>query len=89
MCPLVDVPGITRCDRTLLQARPDTSDRRVELIEIAARYSASNPELKCATSRETLSAEGWQELLLESRFTLSPAGRNPETFRTWEALEAG
>ncbi|CAN0079149.1 unnamed protein product [Scytosiphon promiscuus] len=72
-----------------LQVRPDTSDRRVELIEIANRYQESNPDVNCATNRETLHAQEWQELLLMSKFTLSPSGRNPETFRTWEALEAG
>lgn len=71
------------------QVRPDTSERRTKLIEIAASYSTSHPDLKCATNGETVSAPQWQELLLDSRFTISPAGRNPETFRTWEALEAG
>jgi len=61
----------------------------VELIEIAAGYSANHPDLKCSTNGETMSPEQWQELLIDSRFTISPAGRNPETFRTWEALEAG
>jgi hypothetical protein len=31
----------------------------------------------------------WREVLLNSSFTLSPAGKNNECFRMWEAAEAG
>ncbi|CAN0429982.1 unnamed protein product, partial [Ectocarpus sp. 13 AM-2016] len=31
----------------------------------------------------------WQDLVLDSKFTICPAGRNPGTFRLWEALEGG
>lgn len=31
----------------------------------------------------------YQELLLTSKFTICPGGHNPETFRMFEALEAG
>ncbi len=36
-----------------------------------------------------LEPDRYQKALLDSRFTLSPAGHNAECFRTWEALEAG
>lgn len=41
------------------------------------------------TQSEEMDAGQWQDLLLGSRFTLSPGGHNAETYRMWEALEAG
>ncbi|CAB1096925.1 unnamed protein product [Ectocarpus sp. CCAP 1310/34] len=72
-----------------LQVRPETQGRRKELVEIASIYQLRNPGVQCATNRPSISTKAWQELVLDSKFTLCPAGRNPETFRLWEALEAG
>ncbi|CAM9490630.1 unnamed protein product [Scytosiphon promiscuus] len=36
-----------------LQVRPETSDRRVGLIEIAKRYQGNNPDVNCATNRHS------------------------------------
>ena len=38
---------------------------------------------------EALRPDVYQEILLDSIFTLSPSGHNPETFRLYEAAEAG
>lgn len=38
---------------------------------------------------KTYDASEWQTLLLDSKFTICPGGHNAETFRLWEALEAG
>jgi hypothetical protein len=38
---------------------------------------------------EALRPELYQQVLLDSVFTLSPSGHNPETFRLYEAAEAG
>eukprot|EP00752_Nemacystus_decipiens_P013271 g11759.t1 len=72
-----------------LKVSPDTSARRAKVIEYTARYQELHPGVQLATSGERIDARQWQDLLLDSKFTISPAGRNPETFRTWEALEAG
>lgn len=73
-----------------VQVSARTSERRDELIAITARYTDKHPDVPCATQgKKPLNAEQWQDLLLSSKFTLSPGGHNAETFRTWEALEAG
>ncbi|CAM9390189.1 unnamed protein product, partial [Hapterophycus canaliculatus] len=72
-----------------LKVTARTSERRDELIAITDRYTTQNPSIPCSTSEEMMNPEQWQDLLLDSRFTLSPGGHNAETFRTWEALEAG
>ncbi len=73
-----------------IQVSARTSERRDELITITARYTDKHPDVACATQgKKPLTAEQWQDLLLGSKFTLSPGGHNAETFRTWEALEAG
>lgn len=71
------------------QVSARTSARRDALIELTAQYEKDHPGVRFATSNTRVDAEQWQRLLLDSKFTISPAGRNPETFRTWEALEAG
>lgn len=73
----------------IYQVSPATSARRDKLIELTDRYQATHPGVMCATSSARVDARQWQHLVLDSKFTISPAGRNPETFRTWEALEAG
>ncbi|CAM9787070.1 unnamed protein product [Ectocarpus sp. 12 AP-2014] len=73
----------------LQQVRPDTSDRRAELVNIASQYESDNPDLECATNRPHINPKEWQDLVLDSKFTICPAGRNPGTFRLWEALEGG
>lgn len=74
---------------TDFQVTARTSKRRDELIAITRRYTTRNPDVPCASQGGMMNAEEWQDLLLESKFTLSPGGHNAETFRTWEALEAG
>lgn len=82
----VPIFHLISCDS---QVRPDTSNRRERLIEIATRYATDHPSEKYAVDRTRLDAQQWRNLVMESRFTISPAGRSPETFRLWEALEAG
>ncbi|CAM9373761.1 unnamed protein product [Scytosiphon promiscuus] len=72
-----------------LKVTSRTSERRDELIAITEGYTTSNPHVPCSTSEEMMDSKQWQDLLLDSKFTLSPGGHNAETFRTWEALEAG
>lgn len=48
-----------------------------------------NPHLDIHADPERLDHQQWQDLVLTSRFTLTPGGHNPETFRMFEALEAG
>lgn len=43
----------------------------------------------CHTHGDTLDKQQWQHLLVDSKFTISPGGHNPITFRMYEALEAG
>lgn len=74
---------------TNLQVSARTSTRREELIEITRLYTDGHPEVSCVTQSGEMDAGQWQGLLLESRFTLSPGGHNAETYRMWEALEAG
>lgn len=79
-------------DRTTffnLQVSPATSRRREELIRIVEQYGGRNPQLPIWSEAAGLDAAGWQTLLLDSKFTLCPGGHNAETFRLWEALEAG
>jgi len=72
------------------QVRPRTSERRKTLVDIVHDYSDSNGDVKSMPARgRPLDPDQYQTALLNSRFTLSPAGHNAECFRTWEALEAG
>lgn len=41
------------------------------------------------TSVPKLNTEAYMDVLLESTFTLTPTGHNPECFRQYEAIEAG
>ncbi|CAM9626304.1 unnamed protein product [Scytosiphon promiscuus] len=72
-----------------LQVRARTSQRRKDLIEIVKNYQHMHSEIRCLPQGKPVSAEEWQDILLDSKFTLAPAGHNAETFRTWEALESG
>lgn len=47
------------------------------------------PEMPISAQSPRLDAQEWQALLLNSTFTICPGGHNAETFRMWEALEAG
>ncbi|CAM9294234.1 unnamed protein product, partial [Hapterophycus canaliculatus] len=60
-----------------------------DLIEIVKSYTRIHREVKCSPQGRSVTAEQWQDLVLDSKFTIAPAGHNAETFRTWEALEAG
>ncbi|CAN0261209.1 unnamed protein product [Ectocarpus sp. 12 AP-2014] len=69
---------------------PETSSRRARLAEVVSDYQALHADLEIyASTTPNLNASQWRDLLLRSRFTVSPGGHNPETFRTFEALEAG
>lgn len=74
---------------TNLQVSARTSTRRDELIAITRMYARGNPDMPCVVQSGEMDAEQWQDLLLDSKFTLSPGGHNAETYRMWEALEAG
>lgn len=76
--------------RHLRQADPETSSRRARLAEVVFDYQGLHSDLDIyASTTPDLNASQWRDLLLRSRFTVSPGGHNPETFRTFEALEAG
>jgi len=78
-----------------------TNKDRVDLAKTIARHAADNP-LRVFTdisnkwtanvnSPKTtqLSTDDYMEVLLDSVFTLAPAGGNPECYRIFEAVEAG
>lgn len=78
------------CGVTAGQVDPETSSRRERLAEVVSDYQALHVGLDIyASTTPDLNASQWSDLLLRSRFTISPGGHNPETFRTFEALEAG
>ncbi len=66
-----------------------TSPRRKTVVSIVEQYRESNPDVPSKAQQPKLDSDQWQALLLDSTFTLCPAGHNAETFRMWEALEAG
>lgn len=66
-----------------------TSPRREELVEIVKQYEMEHPTVAIHADPGRLGYNEWQDLLLSSRFTLTPGGHNPETFRMFEALETG
>lgn len=47
-----------------------------------------SPDTK-SNSTEQLNSDDYMQVVLDSAFTLSPAGHNPECFRLYEAIEAG
>ena len=67
----------------------DTSSARNKLIEVAAGYVEANPDVPCHPQGGKLGATEYQNVVVDSKFTISPGGHNPETFRMYEALEAG
>lgn len=72
------------------QVRRKTSERRNELVDIVDAYKEANAGTTCHTQVDSpLGHLDWQILLLRSKFTITPGGHNPETFRMFEALEAG
>lgn len=71
------------------QARTDTSGRRVDLLNILRDYEVHHPELKMIVGPPRMNSSSFQDLLLDSQFTIAPRGLHPETFRMHEALEAG
>ncbi|CBJ28505.1 conserved unknown protein [Ectocarpus siliculosus] len=84
---------VKRCPQLPLQQTevdPETSSRRARLAEVVSDYQALHADLEIyASTAPDLNASQWRDLLLRSRFTVSPGGHNPETFRTFEALEGG
>ena len=44
---------------------------------------------KWATTHKPLGPEQYRSVVVDSIFTLSPPGKNPECYRLWEAAEAG
>ena len=56
---------------------------------VAKGYSYSRVGNSNEVHDEALSAKNFKQVLLDSVFTLSPSGHNPETFRLYEAAEAG
>lgn len=61
----------------------------MEVAAIASRYKVDNPGVVCDTGDGNMDAENYQEILRTSAFTISPGGHNAQTYRMWEALEAG
>lgn len=79
-----------RCDLFVsLQVDKETSPRRSFVANILDGYQLQNPNLDVFVGPPELDARQWQDLLISSKFTIAPGGHNPETFRMFEALEAG
>lgn len=72
-----------------IQVTAGTSPRRRAVIRIVDRYNKKHPEIPNKSDETETSFVEWQYLLLNSTFTICPGGHNAETFRLWEALEAG
>lgn len=71
------------------QARTDTSVRREKLLNITLAYERQHPELQMLVGPPRMNSSDFQQILLNSQFTITPRGLHPETFRMHEALEAG
>lgn len=72
------------------QVSRGTAQRRNKLIDIAVEYKETLPDgIRTHVEGPHMNANSYQQLLLDSKFTLCPGGHNPETFRMFEALEAG
>jgi len=65
---------------------PRAADSSEESVRRARRLWTAR---KQANANEALTPERYKDVLLQSVFTLSPSGHNPETFRLFEAAEAG
>jgi len=77
-----------------IEARGDTRQLPVyihmtERLMNSKRQSRRHPERKHSHDRDQLKTDKYMEVLLDSIFTLSPAGHSPESFRIYEAVEAG
>ena len=81
-----------------------TRSTNIERQKLASRIEVEGPALKFpifssmakewkldanSNSTEQLHTDDYMRVVLDSVFTLSPAGHNPECFRMFEAIEAG
>lgn len=78
----------------LLQLSVSTARRRNLVVKVARVYRARHTNLTVFIregegERAHATPSHYQRRLLGSKFTLCPGGHNPETYRMFEALEAG
>lgn len=59
------------------------------MVQIARDFEREHHDLPLYANGTMMNASEYQAMLLVSKFTLCPGGHNPETFRMFEALEAG
>lgn len=71
------------------QVTVETSPRRAAVVALVEEFSKLHPEVPLSYRPGDRNWKEWQTLLLDSTFTVCPGGHNAETFRLWEALEAG
>lgn len=56
---------------------------------MVTRYHQQHNHLPAHVNGRRMSPEAFQQLALDTKFTLCPGGQNPETYRMFEALESG
>lgn len=81
-------PCSSATDR-MRQVRVETSERRRLLMSIMEGYEQQHPEFEMMVGVPRLEGDQYREVLLDSKFTISPRGLHPETFRLYESLESG
>lgn len=72
-----------------MQVTSGTAPRRIKLLKEAKRLKQVHPDWGAYVSSNRLSSSEYRSTLLDSTLTVCPGGHNPETFRMFEALEAG
>lgn len=72
-----------------MQVSDSTAPRRAKLVNITRDFAREHTDVGVFINAKRLGPHGYQKLLLNSTFTLCPGGHNAETFRMYEALEAG
>lgn len=67
-----------------------TAPRREKAVQMATEYQEENPHVSIfSKTNGKLDTPEYQDLLIDSQFTICPGGHNPETYRMFEALESG
>lgn len=56
---------------------------------LASTYKEEHPEVEVEIGGPRRGPEDYQEMLLNTKFSICPRGLHPETFRLYESLEAG
>ena len=75
--------------KTAQQQKMEEEDPNKKNLEVYAKMARQWRENPNSASNDLVSTDTYMRVVLDSTFTLAPAGHNPECFRIYEAIEAG